>query len=151
MQKELGAEFIGTFALVTAVCGAALFSAPSAGLVAVAFAVGLSVLAMAFAVGHISGGHFNPAVTLGLVAGGRFEASKAVPYIIAQVLGGAAAAVVFYVILGGAAAGGKWNDFTAISNLYGGAHSSQSLWLFWVAPILGGVIGGVISKWLQEE
>lgn len=223
MQKELGAEFIGTFALVTAVCGAALFSAPSAGLVAVAFAVGLSVLAMAFAVGHISGGHFNPAVTLGLVAGGRFEAGKAVPYIIAQVLGGAAAAAVFYVILGGAAAGGKWNDFTAISNLYGGAHSSllavglieivitalflvvivgstsrrapagfapiaiglaltlfhlvaipisnaslnparstataifggaeawQSLWLFWVAPILGGVIGGLIAKWLQEE
>ena len=68
--RELGAEFIGTFTLVTAVCGAALFSAPSAGLVAVAFAVGLSVMAMAFAVGPISGGHFNPAVTLGMVAGG---------------------------------------------------------------------------------
>src|SRR5215217_598957 len=109
MNRELGAEFIGTFTLVTAVCGAALFSAPSAGLVAVAFAVGLSVLAMAFAVGHISGGHFNPAVTLGLVAGGRFELSRA------------AAAAVFYVILGGAPAGGKWNSFTAISNLYGGS------------------------------
>src|SRR6185295_8167630 len=122
MNRELGAEFIGTFTLVTAVCGAALFSAPSAGLVAVAFAVGLSVLAMAFAVGHISGGHFNPAVTLGLVAGGRFEMSKAPAYIIAQVLGGAAAACVFYVILGGAPAGGKWNSFTAVSNLYGGAN-----------------------------
>ena len=122
-SRELGAEFIGTFALVSAVCGSALFSAPSAGLVAVAFAVGLSVLAMAYAVGHISGGHFNPAVTVGLVVGGRVPASKAVPYIIAQVLGGAAAACVFYVILGGAV-GGKWNDFTAISNLYGGTHSS---------------------------
>src|SRR6185295_1961196 len=107
MSRELGAEFIGTFTLVSAVCGAALFSAPSAGLVAVAFAVGLSVLAMAFAVGHISGGHFNPAVTCGLIAAGRFEAGKAPAYIIAQVLGGAAAACAFYVVLGGAPAGGK--------------------------------------------
>ena len=72
MQRELAAEFIGTFTLVSAVCGAALFSAPSAGLMAVAFAVGLSVLAMAFAVGPISGGHFNPAVTCGMVAARRF-------------------------------------------------------------------------------
>ncbi|MGB7009408.1 MAG: aquaporin, partial [Pseudolabrys sp.] len=72
MQRELAAEFVGTFSLVTAVCGAALFSAPSAGLVAIAFAVGLSVMAMAFAVGNISGAHFNPAVTCGLVAAGRF-------------------------------------------------------------------------------
>ena len=109
MNRELGAEFIGTFTLVTAVCGAALVSAPSAGLVAVAFAVGLSVLAMAFAVGPISGGHFNPAVTLGLVAGGRFEIGRAPAYIVAQVLGGAAAACVFYLVLSGAPAGGKWN------------------------------------------
>src|SRR5438128_10526047 len=111
MSRELGAEFIGTFTLVTAVCGAALFSAPSAGLAAVAFAVGLSVLAMAFAVGPISGGHFNPAVTLGLVAGGRFEIGRAPAYIIAQALGGAAAAAVFYVILSGVA-GGKRHSFT---------------------------------------
>ena len=89
-------------------CGAALFSAPSAGLVAVAFAVGLSVLAMAYAVGHISGGHFNPAVTLGLIAAGRCETGKAAGYIGAQVLGGIAAAIVFYLILQGAPAG-KWN------------------------------------------
>src|ERR1043166_3039933 len=74
--RELGAEFVGTFALVTGVCGAALFSAPSAGLIAVAFAVGLSVMAMAFAVGPISGGHFNPAVTLGLVAGRGLGANR---------------------------------------------------------------------------
>ena len=224
MSRELGAEFIGTFTLVSAVCGAALFSAPSAGLVAVAFAVGLSVLAMAFAVGHISGGHFNPAVTCGLIAAGRFEAGKAPGYIIAQLLGGAAAACVFYLVLSGAPAGGKWNSFTAISNLYGGSgqfslvavlvtevvitalflvvivgatsrrappgfapiaiglaltlfhlvaipvsnaslnparstataifggpEALSSLWLFWVAPIVGGVIGGAIAKWLQDE
>jgi aquaporin Z len=222
-MKDLGAEFVGTFALVSAVCGSALFSAPSAGLVAVAFAVGLSVLAMAYAVGHISGGHFNPAVTCGLVAAGRFDTGKAVGYIIAQVLGGAAAAALFYLILKGAPAG-KWNDFVAVSNIYGGAgHFSLlsvalteiiitalflvvivgatsprapagfapiaiglaltlfhlmsipvsnaslnparstataifgggealgSLWLFWVAPIVGGVIGGLVGRWLQED
>src|SRR5437763_16234284 len=85
--RELGAEFIGTFALVTGACGAALFSAPSAGLVAVAFAVGLSVMGMAFAVRPLSGGPFNPAVMLGMIAGGRFEAGKAPGYIIAQLLG----------------------------------------------------------------
>jgi len=223
MSKELGAEFIGTFTLVTAVCGAALFSAPSAGLIAVAFAVGLSVLAMAYAVGPISGGHFNPAVTCGLVAAGRCSGSKAVPYIIAQVLGGLAAAAVFYVILQGAPAAGKWNTFLAISNtyggsgfslmgaglieivitalflvvitgatsanapagfapiaiglalvlfhlvaipvsnaslnparstataLFGGADALQCLWLYWVAPIIGGVIGGVVGKGLHGK
>src|SRR6266851_924994 len=80
MQRELAAEFVGTFSLVSAVCGAALFSAPSAGLVAIAFAVGLSVLAMAFAVGHVSGGHFNPAVTCGLIVAGRFDGEKAPSY-----------------------------------------------------------------------
>ena len=84
MLRELAAELIGTFALVSAVCGAALFSAPSAGLIAVAFAVGLSVLAMAYAVGHISGGHFNPAVTCGLIAAGHFKAEKAIGYIVAR-------------------------------------------------------------------
>jgi aquaporin Z len=223
MQREFAAEFIGTFSLVSAVCGAALFSAPSAGLIAIAMAVGLSVLAMAFAVGHISGGHFNPAVTFGLVAAGRFPEQKAIPYVIAQVLGGAAAAGVFYLVLDGAPAG-KWNTFTTISNMYGGTNGFSmgavflietvltalflivivgatskrapagfapiaiglaltlihlvaipvsnasvnparstataifagpeawhALWLFWVAPILGGVIGGGVCRWLQDE
>ena len=222
--RALVAEAIGTFALVAAICGSALFSAPSAGLVAVAFAIGISVVAMAYAVGHISGGHFNPAVTLGLIAAGRFDSSRALPYIIAQCAGGALAAIIFYIILGGALGGGKWNTFTAISNTYGGpgqfglgaaflievvmtalfliiivgatsrrapagfapiaiglsltlfhlisipvtntsvnpARSTATaifggvtalgqLWVFWVAPILGAIIGGVIGRYLQEE
>lgn len=220
-SRELGAEFLGTFALVTAVCGAGLFSAPSAGLVAVAFAVGLSILAMSYAVGPISGAHFNPAVTLGLVAADRFELNKVPGYIIAQLLGGAAAAVIFWFILSGLPAG-KWNTFTAISNIYagptalvssallevvitalfvlvivsvtsprasmgfapiaiglsmvlfhliaipvtnaslnparstataifGGPTAVQSLWLFWLAPIIGGIIGGIVAKWLHSD
>jgi aquaporin Z len=223
MQRDLAAEFVGTFALVSAVCGSALFSAPSVGLVAVAFAVGLSVLAMAFAVGHISGAHFNPAVTCGLVAAGRFPSDKAPAYITMQLLGGVAAAAVFYVVLQGAPAAGRWNSFAMISNLYGGNNFSMgavfltetvitalflvvivgatsgrapagfapiaiglaltmfhlvaipvsnaslnparstataifggwtainSLWVFWAAPILGGVIGGSVCRWIQNE
>lgn len=223
MTKELSAEFVGTFMLVTSVCGAALFSAPGVGLIAVALSIGTAVLAMAYAVGPISGGHFNPAVTCGLVAAGRFDSGKAVQYIIAQVVGGAAAALVFYIILQGAPASGKWNTFLAISNTYGGAgfpllsvalievvmtalflivitgvtsekaspgfapiaigltlvaihlvaipvsnasvnparstataifggaEALGSLWLFWVAPIVGGVIGGLIGKSLYDK
>src|SRR5260370_2118461 len=81
MMKECGAEFVGTFMLVSSVCGAALFSAPSVGLIAVALSIGTAVLAMAYALGPISGGHFNPAVTCGLVAAGRFEAGQANPSI----------------------------------------------------------------------
>lgn len=222
MSKKLVAEFIGTFMLVSSVCGAALFSVPSAGLMTVAFAIGAAVLAMAYAVGHISGAHFNPAVTCGLVAAGRFEIEEMIPYIVVQVVGGMLAAAVFYVIWSGAPAG-NWNNFAAISNTYGGNHFSllpvaltetvltalflivivsvtskkapvgfapiaigltltfihlvaipisnasvnparstataifgggaalSSLWLFWVAPIVGGVIGGYISRWLQDE
>jgi aquaporin Z len=221
--KKYLAELIGTFALVSSVCGAALFSAPQAGLMTVAFAIGAIVLAMAYAVGPISGGHFNPAVTCGLIAAGRFDAGQAIPYIIAQLIGGIAAAAVFYVILSGAPAG-KWNDFVAVSNIYGGpghfplmqvalieivltalfvfvivgvtsknaapgfapiaigltlvfihlaaipvsnasvnpARSTatavfggqvalSSLWLFWVAPIVGGMIGGYVAKLLQDD
>src|SRR3982074_1618347 len=125
MTKELGAEFIGTFMLVSSVCGAALFSAPNVGCIAVALSIGAAVLAMAYAVGPISGGRFNPAVTCGLVAAGRFSGGKAIPYIIAQVAGGAVAAAVFYVILQGAPAAGKWNTFLAASNTYGGTGFSM--------------------------
>ena len=229
-SKALAAEFIGTFTLVTGTCGAALFSAPAgAGLLAPAFAIGLSVLIMAYAVGHISGGHFNPAVTIGLIAAGRFDSGNAIGYIVAQVLGGIAAALVFSFILSGALATGptpttNWNSFAAISNGYGGARgfsmmsafamevvitalflivivgatskkapagfaplaigvalfvlhlvsipvtnaslnparstapallaggqAMSQLWLFWLAPIIGGVVGGAIGKWLNED
>lgn len=224
MTRKLAAEFIGTFMLVTSVCGAALFSLPSAGLMTVAFAIGTAVLAMAYAVGPISGGHFNPAVTCGLAAAGRFSVAEVIPYIIVQVIGGIAAAALFGFVLSGAPGTEKWNNFIAISNIYGGeghfplaqvalveavltalfvvvivsvtsskaaagfaplaigltltfihlvaipisnasvnpARSTataifgggialQSLWLFWVAPIVGGVVGGLIGRWLQEE
>ena len=207
MMKELSAECVGTFMLVASVCGAALFSAPNVGFMAVAFSIGIAVLAMAYAVGPISGAHFNPAVTCGLVAAGRFAAGKAVPYIIAQVLGGVAAAVVFYVIQQGN--GGNGFPFLSValieivmtalflvvitgvtsekaapgfapiaigltlvtihlvaipvSNasvnparstataLFGGTEAMQSLWLFWVAPIVGGIIGGLIGKAFYER
>lgn len=228
--KPLAAEFIGTFCLVTATCGSALFSAPAGGgLVAVAFAIGLSVLIMAYAVGHVSGGHFNPAVTIGLWSAGRFSSEKIFPYVAAQLLGGLAAALVFWVIASGALSAGpsaaaKWNSFAAISNGWGGANGFTAtaafvmevvitalflivivgatsrrapagfaplaigvalfvlhlvsipvtnaslnparstapavlaggtalaqLWLFWVAPIVGGIIGGLIGRYLQDE
>ena len=104
MQKYL-AEFIGTFWLVFAGCGSAVLSAAfpqlGIGFVGVAFAFGLAVLTAAYAVGHISGGHFNPAVTIGLWVGKRFEAKNIAPYIMAQVLGGLCAAFVLYMIVQG--------------------------------------------------
>jgi aquaporin Z len=153
-NKALSAEFAGTFALVTAVCGAALFSAPAGGgLLAVALAVGLSVLAMAYAVGHISGAHFNPAVTLGLVAAGRFESEKAALYIVAQLLGGAAAAFIFWIILTGAPTGPgvtRWNHFAAASNTYGTARGFSMLSVFLIEVAITAlfliVIVGATSK-----
>jgi aquaporin Z len=220
--RALAAEFIGTFMLVASVLGAALFSFPIAGILGVALSIGFSVMAMIFAVGAISGGHFNPAVTLGLVAGRRFDASDAPHYIAAQCLGGIAAAIVFYVIASGKSGGFEVGTFA--SNTYGGPNGYSllsafiiefvltglfifvimgvtsakapagfaaiaigltlsaihlmaipvdnasvnparslatafialgeplaQLWLFWVAPILGGVAGGLLGRWLLDE
>ncbi|MCZ4306968.1 aquaporin Z [Zoogloeaceae bacterium G21618-S1] len=106
MMKNYGAEFLGTFWLVLGGCGSAVLAAAfpevGIGLHGVALAFGLTVLTMAFAIGHISGCHLNPAVSIGLWAGGRFSASQLVPYIISQVLGAIAAAGVLYVIASGA-------------------------------------------------
>ncbi|MNS41779.1 Aquaporin Z [compost metagenome] len=106
-MKPFAAEFMGTFWLVLGGCGSAVLAAAfpnvGIGLLGVALAFGLTVLTMAFAIGHISGCHLNPAVTLGLWAGGRFPASGVVPYIVAQVLGGIAAGGVLYVIASGQA------------------------------------------------
>ena len=99
-MRRLAAELIGTFMLVAAVLGAAVVSGNAAGL-GVAFAVGLSVMAMVYAMGPISGGHFNPAVSLGLTAAGRFDPKDLLPYVLAQLAGGILAALFFYIILSG--------------------------------------------------
>jgi len=123
-MKKYGAEFIGTFWLVLGGCGSAVLAAAfpdvGIGLLGVSLAFGLTVMTMAFAIGHISGCHLNPAVSIGLYVGGRFEAKELAPYIIAQVLGGIAAGGVLYLIASGKAG----FDVTAgfASNGYG-AHS----------------------------
>lgn len=227
MSQRLGAEFLGTFWLTFGGCGSAVLAAafPQLGIAfaGVALAFGLTVLTMAYTVGHISGGHFNPAVTIGLWAGGRFGAADIVPYVIAQVVGAIVAAAVLYLIASGkpdfAIGGFASNGFGALSpGKYGlmsclvtevvctfffliiilGCTSSQApagfapiaiglgltlihlisipvtntsvnparstgpalfaggeyisqLWLFWAAPIVGALLAGATSRWLQEE
>src|SRR6187455_382160 len=105
LTNRLAAEFLGTFWLVLGGCGSAVLAAAfpnvGIGLLGVSVAFGLTVLTMAYAIGHISGCHLNPAVTLGLMAGGRFKASEVLPYWIAQVLGAVAAAALLYLIASG--------------------------------------------------
>lgn len=221
--RVLTAEALGTFMLVSAILGAGLFgtAAPATGL-GVAIAIGITVTAMTYTLGHISGAHFNPAVTLGLVAGGRFDSGRAAGYIIAQCVGGFLAATVFVALIGTGRAGGLGvvaNGYGALSAsgatlgsvfvtevimtafflivfigatarrapagfapiaiglaltavyliaipisnasvnparslataIYGGSTALGQVWLFWVAPILGAVIGGVLGRYLQEE
>ncbi|MCV6825132.1 MULTISPECIES: aquaporin Z [Halocynthiibacter] len=120
MLKKLSAEFFGTFWLVFGGCGSAVLAAgfPELGIgfVGVSMAFGLTVLTMAFAVGHISGGHFNPAVTLGLAVGGRFSWGEVLPYWIVQVIGGIFAAAILYIIASG---GPEWAAGSFASNGYG--------------------------------
>lgn len=222
-MRALAAELVGTFAYLTAVAGAMLLVAPSAGALPVALAAGLATTAMTYAIGHVSGGHFNPAVTLGLVAAGRFDMAEAVGYIVAQVLGAIAAAFMLSIVLGGAL-GGKWSSFQAISNTFArpgqfslaavmlaeivagallvivylgsqarkahlafaplaiglavamlvlillpvsnaalnparatatavlaGGGALGDLWVFWVSPIIGAVVGGLLANWLVRH
>lgn len=221
-MRALGAEFVGTFLLMSSLLGAAFYSfgAPSgaAGIVGVALSIGFVVMATAFAIGSVSGGHYNPAVTLGLVAAGRFPASDAAPYIVAQVAGTIASCAVFSVIghTGATYAANGWGDLSMlkaswseafvietvltaflvlvvvgvtkpsapsamapiaigltlaaihlmsipITNtsvnparslgpaLFAGGEALTQVWLFWVAPILGGIIGGLLGSWLVDE
>src|SRR5512147_666158 len=117
MSKKIVAEFFGTFWLVFGGCGSAVLAAavPNLGIgyAGVALAFGLTVVTMAYAVGHISGGHFNPAVTLGLWAGGRFPASEIIHYWVAQVAGAICAAAVLYVIASGKADFSLANGFAS--------------------------------------
>jgi len=229
MGRKLGAEFIGTFWLVLGGCGSAVLAAGfpevGIGLLGVSLAFGLTVLTMAFAIGHISGCHLNPAVSVGLWAGGRFSAKELVPYISAQVVGGLAGAGVLYVIASGAvdfdaaASGFASNGYgehspggysllaalvcevvmtfmfliiilgatskkapagfapiaiglgltlihlisIPITNtsvnparstgvaLYQGGWALQQLWLFWVAPIGGAILAGIVWRWLGKD
>lgn len=225
MSKKLGAEFIGTFWLVLGGCGSAVLAAAfpdlGIGFLGVALAFGLTLLTMAFTIGHISGCHINPAVSVGLWAGGRFSSKELVPYIVAQVLGGLCAGAVLYFIASGKAgfdvsAGFASNGYGAhspggyslgaafvtevvmtfmfllvihgatdkrapqgfapiaiglcltlihlisipVTNtavnparstgvaLFAGGWAIQQLWLFWIAPIIGGVLGGLVYRWL---
>lgn len=227
-MKKLFAEFFGTFWLVFGGCGSAIFAAAypelGIGFAGVALAFGLTVLTMAFAVGHISGAHFNPAVSFGLWAGGKFPAKELLGYIIAQLIGAIAAAGVLYLIvsgnssftdIGGFAANGydsmspggysMISAFIAelvltafflliilgsinerapkgfapiaiglaltlihlisipITNtsvnparstsqaLFAGGDFVPQLWLFWLAPILGAIIAGLIHKALFDK
>ena len=228
MSKRFMAEFIGTFWLVLGGCGSAVLAAafPSLGIgfVGVALAFGLTVLTMAYAVGHVSGAHFNPAVSVGLWAGGRFPAGYLLPYIVAQVLGGIAGAAILYVIASGHAgfdvSGGFASNgygahspggyslgaalvtevamafgflFVIMGSTHGnaprgfapiaiglcltlihlisipvtntsvnparstgpalfvGGWALSQLWLFWFAPLVGGLLGGWIYRWVSPE
>jgi aquaporin Z len=227
-MKKYGAEFIGTFWLVLGGCGSAVLAAAfpdvGIGLLGVSLAFGLTLLTMAYAIGHISGCHINPAVSIGLWAGGRFPAKELLPYIVAQVLGGLVAGGVLYLIASGQAgfdvsAGFASNGYGAhspggyslmaalitevvmtmmflliimgatdkrapqgfapiaiglgltlihlisipVTNtsvnparstgvaLYVGDWATSQLWLFWLAPIVGGLLGAVVYRFIAEE
>ena len=154
LSNRFVAEFLGTFWLVFGGCGSAVLAAAfpelGIGFVGVSLAFGLTVLTMAYAVGHISGGHFNPAVTLGLWTGGRFPASEIIPYWIAQVLGAVAAGAVLYVIASGApgfdvAGGFASNGFAEHSpgkySLHAALLAEVVLTMFFLLIILGSTDG----------
>ncbi|HWW46478.1 MAG TPA: aquaporin Z [Xanthobacteraceae bacterium] len=226
--KKYAAEAIGTFWLVFGGCGSAVFAAGfpqfGIGFAGVALAFGLTVLTMAYAIGHVSGCHLNPAVTVGLAAGGRFPSRDVLPYVIAQVIGAIVAAAILYWIASGAPGFDVSKGFAAngygdhspgkyslgagllaeviltaaflfvimgathgrapagfapiaigltltlihlisipITNtsvnparstgqaLFVGGWAIQQLWLFWLAPLVGGAIGGVVYRWLSPE
>ena len=151
MGKKLAAEFLGTFWLVLGGCGSAVLAAAfpqvGIGLLGVSLAFGLTVLTMAYAVGHISGGHFNPAVTVGLCTARRIPASEVLPYIVAQVIGAVGAAAVLYLIASGqtgfdaAASGFAANGYGEHSpgkySLVAGAVAEVVMTFFFLLIILG--------------
>ncbi|HEY6186306.1 MAG TPA: aquaporin Z [Pyrinomonadaceae bacterium] len=151
MSKKLAAEFLGTFWLVMGGCGSAVLAATfpqvGIGLLGVSLAFGLTVLTMAYAVGHISGGHFNPAVTIGLYTARRIPATDVVPYIVAQVIGAIVAAAVLYLIASGkagfdaAASGFAANGYGEHSpgtySLVAGAVTEMVMTFFFLLIILG--------------
>jgi aquaporin Z len=221
--RAISAELIGSFTYTVASLAAVIFTASSGDLLTAALGPGLAFIGMSYALGHVSGGHFNPAVTLGLVAGGRFARGHALAYIAAQ-LSGAIAATALIIVIRSGASGGTWPDVASLANTFGGpqqfsllavalvdwlaaailvivfmgATSRQApsgvaplaigfsitmlhfitlavsnagfnparatavalfsdvralsqLWVFWVAPVIGAVTGGLLARWLNEE
>lgn len=152
LTARLIAEVFGTFVLVTGVIGTALFFAPQFGALPVAIAIGLTIIGAAYAVGHISGGHFNPAVTLAAAVAGRFAWKDVVPYWIAQVVGGLIASSILAAIRAGIPADQKVNTFTAVSNGWGnlsGLHAnllSVALIEFLLTALFVLVILGVTDR-----
>ncbi len=183
LKNKLIAEFFGTFWLVFGGCGSAVLAAMflttgdnpvqlGIGFVGVSLAFGLTVMTMAYAIGHISGCHLNPAVTVGLVVAGRHPKSEMIPYFVAQVIGGIAGAGVLYLIASGkegfsTAGGFASNGFglgltlihligIPVTNLsvnparstgpaiFVGGWAIAQLWLFWVAPIIGAALAGIV-------
>lgn len=152
-MKQYAAEFFGTFWLVLGGCGSAVLAAAfpdvGIGLLGVSFAFGLTVLTMAYAIGHISGCHLNPAVSVGLWAGGRFSADKLLPYIVAQVLGGIVAGGVLYLIasgksdfvLGGFAANGFGEHSPGGYSLMSGLITEVVMTMMFLLIILGSTDG----------
>jgi aquaporin Z len=164
-MSKYGAEFFGTFWLVLGGCGSAVLAAAfpevGIGLLGVSLAFGLTVLTMAYAIGHISGCHLNPAVSIGLWAGGRFPRNQLLSYIVAQVLGAVVAGRVLYLIASGKAgfelsSGFASNGYGAhspggyslLSAVFVGDLALAQLWLFWVAPIAGGLLGAAIYRFI---
>ena len=123
MKRKLAAETLGTFWLVFGGCGAAMFAGKGIGLHGISMAFGLTVLTMAFTVGHISGGHFNPAVTLGLVSAGKHPAAEAAPYIGAQLVGAFLAAGALALIVKTSGGSGELGQFAA--NAWGDAQGNK--------------------------
>ncbi|ERJ57988.1 aquaporin Z [Sphingobacterium paucimobilis] len=163
MTKKLFAEFFGTFWLVFGGCGSAVFAAGvpdiGIGLLGVSLAFGLTVLTMAYAVGHISGGHFNPAVSIGLYIGGRFSARDLVPYIISQLFGAIAAAGCLYTILNGATAfvaygpGAFATNFYEMPGYYERSYSVGAAFLteFLLTTFFLIIILGATDKWANGK
>lgn len=146
LTSRLIAEVFGTFVLVFGVIGTALYISEVTGPLAVAIAVGLAVLTAAYAVGHISGGHFNPAVSLGAAAAGRMRWADVAPYVIAQILGGLLATLVLWALL---TLSGLETGFGAVSNGYGAAgvtHSPGNFAL--VAVLIAEVLATLVFVWI---
>ena len=146
LTSRLIAEVFGTFVLVFGVIGTALFAAGNpdwnVGFLGVALAVGLAVLTAIYAVGHISGGHFNPAVSFGVAAAGRMRWADVVPYLIAQILGGLLATLTLWVLL---VTSGMTGDFGAVSNGFGD-HSPGGFGL--VAVLIAEIVATAVFVWI---